>query len=1110
MANTPRTRLSDTAVISPPDSQTATAIAGTNKTAQFFFYLTSLVNSQMNDQEVFEQIGKSGLSSRQLNQLLEILKSSFGLTREKGESLGSFLTKTANFFRDDLSAIGEQVGEKLKVDSVPAALDSMVVALKKRGVVIAEIKKNSGIKVESTINRWINQQALSIQAILAKQGIFVSPELVQQLSLTSIINEADLLKQVTELRLPEPSKTEQVVEAIEQQTQRSRAVATVEEKMVATHGLQPETRPSAQEIVRVQKESLQNTLKPAGLPPDEIEAPILRALAGDKQDLVEIVNRTPLPSEERNHLVEKIAQSNANVLSAVAAIKTSQISAKKPAPIDPKTQKIVGQKAIEQVSVEMVRQGVSSDKATEKAKTVVAIEKKYFKEVLVERKVKIPSKEVEVLISQSIAGNTEPLLEKISELPVSPEEKELLIGQAAKADASFLATRRVVAEEIRPVLTSAIKTPLSEAGKQKLAEDVATVMIAAKSRGLTSKDLAINQAAPQVALVLAAKRVELKQPLSFSRLTSATEPASSKIDSPKKTVYGYSVLSEIDQSRRRLGIGSVFDSETRIQLEQYLKNQGINTKSEAVQKGIMAASFLITQQETIASKEAITGPAGEVSSPLVGIKIPENPADLLHQFNLLDPSQPQPGLNFSIKVATMAPNELEALQEHLGGLIEHIGGETVSRNPIFSNIQNQYNIIEAVYNNPLYQMASPVIQWAAGFAKSEIVQRIAKTGFGKAVKKTGEKIINWGINQIAKGVVVEGGKRLAMEGVKKAAQAIAIKGTAATVAAALGVPTGGLSLLIWAGIELLQMGFKMFKKVTGAFGKLARMTGIPQAISELANSATFGLPNDIMNQLRKIPLIGNAMARGFSRLVSGITTTTIVVGTPILVAMIAVFGLLFIMQGRAKRMVSTLVIGGRGGGWIPGEGFPPNIIEEPIDDTDCQTLTGNARKACLVILVSQSCTPGGVNSSNVNTLRECVLNRAQGEQLRNEFSASEIDDMLDMFEYSTTVTRATYLQCVGFKRGIEPVLPDAGNGLHFADADLISPCYTINPDEVQSGDNAVWTHASYGHIAMVLDENYPSDVYEWAMLVAQAWGETGRINATVVPATNINQFIRCP
>jgi len=212
-----------------------------------------------------------------------------------------------------------------------------------------------------------------------------------------------------------------------------------------------------------------------------------------------------------------------------------------------------------------------------------------------------------------------------------------------------------------------------------------------------------------------------------------------------------------------------------------------------------------------------------------------------------------------------------------------------------------------------------------------------------------------------------------------------------------------------------------------------------------------------------------------------------------------------------KNQISTLVIGGQGGSWLPGGGLPTETIQVPINTASCEGLAGDARKACLIALVAQNCVGGMVSSqAAIDALRECVFNLPMGEQLRNEFSVAELNYMLNMFEFS--VNRFGNLQCVGFKRGVEMSLPDAGNAKDFANPAAISPCYLVtDPDPatainegVQSGDNAVWTGGTFGHITMVLQ------VGEGTVLLVQAWGENGHISTTSLQTASVDQFIRCP
>ncbi|MBU2592213.1 MAG: hypothetical protein ABH867_03650 [Patescibacteria group bacterium] len=848
------------------------------------------------------------------------------------------------------------------------------------------------------------------------------------------------------------------------------------------------------------------------------ETGIHQAIAGNATELRKTVKQQVEPARQ-DPFMKTIGEASALSMVAQATAAKTGVSfranweeARKKADIE----------AVEQVVAELTgKYRVAPRLAADQAKHAIEETKKKVRDVLAERGINPPPGQIDVLVTQSIAGKSYPILETLKQMSLTSDQREISWGVVASTDPKFLAAKTAVAEEIRPVLAEMVQTveakSITEAQSLRIAEEVAVVLIGAKEvQGLDPKELEFYGAGDKVSLVLASNQVRLTEPIKVQSLIQAAAPTLAKVHLPAETLP-YSEMNFIREIEKKfqtdlenLSITAVFNLEIREQLERYLQNRGFNTEEEAVQRGIRAIAFAITQPETDGSNLARTtavliDPEKEIfRSPLETVVIPQDPNEGANQFNLTN--NPSLGMAFAMEVSRLPPDQLQALQQDLYVFIEYAGPERINQDPFLLNVQNQHDIIEAVYQSPLYQVAAPIIEWAGKIAKSEIVQRLAQTTIGKAVKGFGEKIISWGVEQAA--------KRVALEGAKQAVQSIALQGATASIAAALGIPTAGLSLAIWVGIEALKIGAKVLKKAFGVISRVAEMTGIPSTVRSVADTLTLGIMPELSNLLSKIPLIGKAAARFASSLFYGLSGMTMAgAGAALLVAFLFVFPFLTLRNASRirKNQISTLVIGGRGGGWISSEGFPTEIIEVPINAANCEGLAGDARKACLITLVAQNCVGGMVNSpAAINALRECVFNLQQGEQLRNEFSTNELNYMLDMFEFS--VNNFRNLQCVGFKRGVEMSLPDAGNAKDFANPNNISPCYLVidpNPETpinegVQSGDNAVWTGSTYGHIAMVLQ------VGEGTVLLAQAWGESGRINTTSLQTVSVSQFIRCP
>lgn len=370
------------------------------------------------------------------------------------------------------------------------------------------------------------------------------------------------------------------------------------------------------------------------------------------------------------------------------------------------------------------------------------------------------------------------------------------------------------------------------------------------------------------------------------------------------------------------------------------------------------------------------------------------------------------------------------------------------------------------------QIFRPLVE----LGKKKIFQKLAQTAIGQAVRK--------GVEKAALALA----KKLALDVVK----GTAIKGGTAAVAAILGIPTGGASILIWLAIEL---GAKLLSKL-----KQLLKTGVA-----LLDKISFGLLSDVRNWIKEN--IGEFAAKAFDflslALAPILAPLTMVAVTPILIfALVAIFGVLLFMSFRHQQTLLTLTPPlGRGGEGITQEQFGTNLIEiTNIDMGQCQSLSGAAQRACALTLVFKECSLGGfINAGNTDSIEDCIRGNDYLMSILNE-------DMIQRIVSTLTRSASLYqvLQCVGFKAAVEPALPGCGDAKNFINGGC-GHCQEISPANIQSGDNAVWTWEPYGHIAIIIGINQESGL----ITVAQAWGGSGRINFTQVNIVGVAEFIRC-
>ena len=393
--------------------------------------------------------------------------------------------------------------------------------------------------------------------------------------------------------------------------------------------------------------------------------------------------------------------------------------------------------------------------------------------------------------------------------------------------------------------------------------------------------------------------------------------------------------------------------------------------------------------------------------------------------------------------------------------------------------------------SPGYYVISPAIQEIQQRAESWLVQKITQTQFGKAIKKGGQKIAEkfakWSAEKLAKKGIELGGKKLLEILVKEGAQA--------ALATAFNIP----GWAIWLIVKGTQLAW-------GALKWLSEKIGLSKTIHKTADFFSFGLAKNVRDLIAKVPvlnwfkdILGFTSDFIISLTVAG---STVAISAILLPVFIITFGSLLFFNWRNQQMALTLAPPVGQGDEM---GIPESEMEEifpfETDVSYCQKLSGSAQLACVLKFVIADCPNinGAVTSSNMRFLESCLLASETLKQFANETRVGQMAQTM-----KNSARKFTYLQCVGFKRAVEPNLPGCGDAKDFS-PDGCGRCRQISMDEVQTGDNAVWTGGAYGHIAIVIGfpENDPDKV-----ITAQAWGDSGRINfRSFTKASAI--YIRC-
>jgi len=528
---------------------------------------------------------------------------------------------------------------------------------------------------------------------------------------------------------------------------------------------------------------------------------------------------------------------------------------------------------------------------------------------------------------------------------------------------------------------------------------------------------------------------------------------------------------------------------------------------------------LATTPSYLARSLTVVNLTKELTISETSSSLPENPINFFHS---IIPDQRTNPIAYLYSQATIS-------QAHPFGLNNKITewssfakghGKSIGSDPMLFYYDHLYRsdeqgIAYQVSQQPLYILKSlgrPVIKPLVDLGKKKVFQKIARSGLGKAVKKGVEKVAM----TVAKKLALETGKE------------VAIKGGAGAIAAALGIPTGGVSLLIWATIEVVT------KVVRVVFSKLKKLF---KQVSRALDVITLGLTSDIRNWIRNN--LGNLPAKlfDFAKVPAAFLASliaaplAIAIGPMLIFVFIITFASLFFFNYHSNRYTAALrpPLGGQDFGMgITEEGLSADIgpiMPFEADITYCKNIGQPASKlACvLMVVISDNNCPtinGAITNKNSRDLEACLL---ASENLKQIISDDKIRQIATRLAFSANTYE--FLQCVGFKAAVEPNLPGLGDAYNFTNiakisryCNVISNPNSLNIAGIRIGDNAAWgpgkncggetcakNIACCGHIGIVV--GFPKDDPN-GIIIAQAWGDTGIINFRKYPIASAT-YIRC-
>ncbi|MBL7078255.1 CHAP domain-containing protein [Candidatus Shapirobacteria bacterium] len=405
-------------------------------------------------------------------------------------------------------------------------------------------------------------------------------------------------------------------------------------------------------------------------------------------------------------------------------------------------------------------------------------------------------------------------------------------------------------------------------------------------------------------------------------------------------------------------------------------------------------------------------------------------------------------------------------------------------------IEQRSRIVQAVANNPIYRFRQRISQATQRFLRPVGDWAVRTVSFGRfpTLSAVGTAARNWflqtGVGQAAQSLAVKATQKAAewavQAGAKKLLSSAAVKTLAAGLSTVLGVSTGGVSLLIQAG--LMALGW-VAKKVAGLGKKILGSLGIDTG--------------KIEGWFKKnIPLVGGLLGKVATG-VGGFTVA--VVGGLLAVPAIAGMTLIALVAGPIILVIILSLLAGITTGsaqWdaMQGRGFSPGDIGGIELTPEELAALGEGHLALGLQNALSGCGISRVTSSNLTAVDTCLSGAGFSRQA------------IETIKYSAE--QFNYLQCVGFVVAVVPGFSGGGDAYSFVDHP--PPGWHSASGPAQIGDVAVWGPSANcqgscdtdisccGHVAVVTGVEYLEGLDY--LYVTQAWGESGRVSTVRIPA----------
>ncbi len=1086
----------------------------TNAMSQFFYehilpYEKELKNASLD--QIAKFVNKNNqdnpnwkkISKRVLQTAINNLGNLFGITREKEETYFQFFQRAADTLQKEFAKTGDEITEGVVPENLQELVDEMEYF---REEVVQNVAENYTGTTDRMIVHMLEQMSREVEENL---GV-TDPGKQKEIVLASAAGRQEAFQQATS-DLP-PGKVE-VTQVHLEKTKAKAFIANAVSVQANVPNYTSKVFATAGDIFENYQTSVEKTLNKAGV---ETTPDITSRIAA--LTITMAPAKAEEPEKEMSHAQKVISQ----IVPEREEIGDTTIRDLNAA----KTEFLAAGSALHKMQMRMEEKQIPANQAKNLVQQAVEEKSDHIKQKInqLEEKTEteIGVQEKAELYSAAFRDDQKTIDQTVSQLRLSKKDQQSLTKDLTTYSTEFLSTRaeieykltRAMPEELSEVVPDSFKDKLTS--HDTTASHLATIATHHAAQG----DLTTTSFATKAAFILSVEsgdKITGEERDAVDHLVSSwlkDDPTLQMLENKRSDFARNPTLEIYENSMRTLFERTLYsptgtDTLTQLNLEQ-IENASPGVIEDTIH--IFAQHMAMPQSET-ARDFLKTG----------GISLSQLPeGDPIALFDQLEDPFARAAIAADI-TRNVSPDQLaEQMQvyQDLHEALRETGQEEIIRqNSLFRYLDRVYNnengIARQVYDSRLYRVYhnfKAVFQPITGFVRNQlqspIMQKLGQTAIGKGVRAIWargkgflqEKLIapvkKWAFKQV--------GKKLAKAGVKFATK----EGIKAAIAAGGATVSFGITAALWVGEKILSKGLDLLKK------GLQRV-GFDQAVDKLNQLTSFGLASKLDGLIDKTSiLIGDTGAwfvKKLARIGEIITTipAVTVLGMPLVTfAVIIAIGIPFanqtLLQG-LDNMIKTPPIGRGGGVGVTMEEFGlENIEVADIDMSQCLGLSGSAQRACVVTLVIQNCnaTQGEVTAGNVSAVQGCFEEAMADDDEINNILSGQVNHIVNAF--TTSATTYNVLQCVGYKIGVEPALPGCGDAKYYH-PDGCGNCTTISPDNIQSGDNAVWNTGKFGHIAIVIDVDQENSL----VYLSQAWGGSGTINFTKQPIIEPTSYINC-